>query len=77
LKKDINGVFFTPLELTYEKDTVNSNIVQLFDEAGILVVMMDRDIIYFPSRSKYDLVGVENFRIQDPTQKARAVLLNG
>jgi DNA-binding LacI/PurR family transcriptional regulator len=62
-QKDINGVFFTPLELTSEKDTVNSNIVQLFDEAGIPVVLMDRDIVSFPSRSKYDLVGVDNFRL--------------
>ena len=62
-QKDINGVFFTPLELTSEKDTVNSNIVQLFDDAGIPVVLMDRDIVSFPSRSKYDLVGVDNFRL--------------
>ena len=62
-QKDINGVFFTPLELTSEKDMINSNIVQLFDEAGIPVVLMDRDIVSFPSRSKYDLVGVDNFRV--------------
>lgn len=62
-QKDINGVFFTPLELTSEKDTINSNIVQLFDEAGIPVVLMDRDIVSFPSRSQYDLVGVDNFRL--------------
>lgn len=62
-QKDINGVFFTPLEFTSEKDTVNSNIVQLFDDAGIPVVLMDRDIVSFPSRSKYDLVGVDNFRL--------------
>ena len=62
-QQDINGVFFTPLELTSEKDTVNSSIVQLFDEAGIPVVLMDRDIVSFPSRSKYDLVGVDNFRL--------------
>ena len=62
-QKDIDGVFFTPLELTSEKDTVNLNIVQLFDEARIPVVLMDRDIVSFPSRSQYDLVGVDNFRL--------------
>lgn len=62
-QKEINGVFFTPLELTSEKDTINSNIIQLFDDAGMPVILMDRDIVSFPSRSKYDLVGVDNFRL--------------
>lgn len=59
----VNGVFFTPLELTSEKDPVNLNIVRLFDRAGIPVVLMDRDIVSFPSRSPYDLVSVDNFRL--------------
>lgn len=63
IEQHIDGVFFTPLELTSEKDTVNQNIVQLFDEAGIPVILMDRDIVSFPLRSKYDVVGVDNFRL--------------
>lgn len=62
-QQHIEGVFFTPLELTSEKDQVNLDIVQLFDNAGIPVVLMDRDIVSFPLRSKYDIVGVDNFRL--------------
>jgi DNA-binding LacI/PurR family transcriptional regulator len=63
IEQRIDGVFFTPLELTTEKDPVNQNVVQLFDQAGIPIVLMDRDIVSFPSRSKYDMVGVDNFRL--------------
>jgi DNA-binding LacI/PurR family transcriptional regulator len=63
IEQHIDGVFFTPLELTSEKDMINQNIAQLFDQAGIPVVLMDRDIVSFPLRSRYDLVGVDNFRL--------------
>ncbi len=62
-QQNIDGVFFTPLELTCEKDLVNMEIVQLFDKAGIPVILMDRDIVSFPLRSNYDIVCVDNFRL--------------
>ena len=62
-QQHIDGVFFAPLELTCEKDTVNLDIVKLFDQAGIPVVLMDRDVVSFPARSKYDVVSVDNFRL--------------
>lgn len=63
IEQKVDGVFFTPLELTQEKDSVNQHIVQLLDTADIPVVLMDRDIVSFPARSNYDLVGVDNFRL--------------
>jgi len=63
VREKLDGVFFAPLELTTEKDTLNSRLVQLFEEANIPVVLMDRDVVSFPARSKYDLVGVDNVRI--------------
>ncbi len=63
IEQKVDGVFFTPLELTSEKDTVNESIVKLFDQANIPLVLMDRDIVSFPSRSEYDLVSVDNFRL--------------
>ena len=63
VQEEVDGVFFAPLELASEKDTVNTRIVGLFDDAGIPVVLMDRDVVSFPSRSKYDLVGIDNLRI--------------
>ncbi|HOI35863.1 MAG: substrate-binding domain-containing protein [Sedimentisphaerales bacterium] len=62
-KEKVDGIFFAPLERTSEKDTVNKRIMGLFAEAHIPVVLMDRDIVSFPLRSNYDLVGVDNVRI--------------
>lgn len=63
VQQKVDGVFFCPLELTSEKDNINKRIVDLFDDANIPVVLMDRDIVAFPLRSKYDLIGVDNYRI--------------
>jgi len=58
----ISGVFFAPMELTSAKDAVNQNIVNTFDQAGIPVVLLDRDLVGYPDRSNYDLVGIDNRR---------------
>jgi len=63
VQQKVEGVFFTPLELTSEKDHINTRIVSTLDEAKIPIVLMDRDIVTFPNRSKYDLVSADNFRI--------------
>jgi len=63
VRERVDGVFFSPLELTKEKESVNIRIVELFDKAGIPIVLMDRDVMSFPSRSKYDLIGMDNLRI--------------
>ncbi len=60
--KKVSGVFFAPLELTARKDTINRNIAEIFDKAGIPVVLLDRDLFAYPSRSNYDLVGIDNRR---------------
>ena len=63
IAQKVDGVFFTPLELTSEKDSVNESIVKLFDKANIPLILMDRDIVQFPARSNYDLVSVDNFKL--------------
>lgn len=60
--KKISGVFFAPMELTSAKDAVNQTIVDTFDQAGIPVVLLDRDLVAYPARSRYDLVGIDNRR---------------
>ncbi|ARN56624.1 substrate-binding domain-containing protein [Sedimentisphaera salicampi] len=62
-QQHIDGVFFCPLELISEKDLVNQEIADLFENANIPIVLMDRDISAFPERSSYDLVSVDNFRL--------------
>lgn len=62
LEQSVSGIFFAPLELSDIKDDVNLQIVQLFDDAHIPIVLLDRDICEYPKRSKYDLVGIDNRR---------------
>jgi GntR family transcriptional regulator of arabinose operon len=60
--KKVSGVFFAPLELTPQKDTINRTIEEIFEKAGIPVVLLDRDLVAYPDRSHYDLVGIDNRR---------------
>jgi DNA-binding LacI/PurR family transcriptional regulator len=60
--KKVSGVFFAPLELTPEKDVINRAIAERFERAGIPVVLLDRDLVPYPNRSDYDLIGIDNRR---------------
>jgi DNA-binding LacI/PurR family transcriptional regulator len=62
IAKKVSGVFFAPLELTPQKDTINRSISEALDKAGIPVVLLDRDLVSYPERSNYDLVGIDNLR---------------
>jgi LacI family transcriptional regulator len=58
----VAGVFFAPLEFTQDDGRANREILGAFEQAGIPVVLLDRDIVPFPERSHYDLVGIDNVR---------------
>jgi GntR family transcriptional regulator, arabinose operon transcriptional repressor len=60
--KKVSGVFFAPLELTPEKDIINRTIAERFHRAGIPIILLDRDLVPYPQRSQYDLVGIDNRR---------------
>jgi DNA-binding LacI/PurR family transcriptional regulator len=60
--KKVSGVFFAPLELTAQKDAINRGVSEVLDKAGIPMVLLDRDLVSYPERSKYDLVGIDNRR---------------
>jgi DNA-binding LacI/PurR family transcriptional regulator len=57
----LHGVFFAPFEHTSDNEAANRRIVERLSGAGIPVVLLDRDICAFPSRSTCDLVGIDNF----------------
>jgi DNA-binding LacI/PurR family transcriptional regulator len=57
-----SGVFFQPLEHWPGYDEMNRNVVELFDGAGVPIVLVDSDYLRFPRRSRFDLVGLDNFR---------------
>ncbi len=58
----VAGVFFAPVELTSAKDAVNQAVVDTLERAGIPVILLDRDLVEYPRRSRYDLVGIDNRR---------------
>jgi LacI family transcriptional regulator len=60
VERRVTGVFFAPFELSAESRSVNSLIAERFREAGIPVVLLDRDVTPFPHRSNFDLVGLDN-----------------
>ena len=62
IAKKVSGVFFSRLELTPQKDAINRSVAESLDRAGIPVVLLDRDLVSYPERSRYDLVGIDNRR---------------
>lgn len=61
MEKGVDGILFSPLERVDNAEVVNQEICRKIDAAGIPVVLIDRDIVDFPSRSKFDLVCIDNF----------------
>jgi LacI family transcriptional regulator len=59
-ERKICGVFFAPAELQSGQEQANSRLAESLREAGIPVVLMDRDLLEFPKRSDFDLVGIDN-----------------
>jgi DNA-binding LacI/PurR family transcriptional regulator len=63
IRNRVSGVFFAPLEMIADQAAVNRRIADAFTTAGIPVVLLDRDYVGYPGRSKHDLVGVNNRRV--------------
>lgn len=63
IRQRVSGVFFAPEECSAQKDEFNRRVVSLFDAAGIPIVLLDRDFTPFPERSRYDLVGIDNYAV--------------
>lgn len=61
LKRQVQGVFYAPIEGTPAMDSTNQKVLRLFSEADVPVVLLDRDYEHFPRRSPHDLVGFDNF----------------
>lgn len=61
IAREVSGVVFAPFEHTAEKEVTNRRITERLRSAGIPVVLLDRDLVPFPHRSGFDLVGIDNF----------------
>lgn len=62
IENEVSGVFLEPLEHSSQFAVINRQLVELLEEAGIPIVLIDSDYVPFPYRSRYDLVGIDNFR---------------
>lgn len=60
VRQEVAGVFLEPLELTPSREAINQEIIRTLAASHIPVVLLDRDIVSFPERSAYDLVGIDN-----------------
>ena len=56
----VAGVMFQPIEYLSDAERLNGEVLEIFDKAGVAVVLCDYDIVPAPRRSKYDLVGINN-----------------
>lgn len=64
VKAGVAGVFMAPFVTPPGTENPNQKIVHAFQRAGISIVLLDRDIVSFPHRSEFDLVGVDHLRGQ-------------
>jgi LacI family transcriptional regulator len=59
IKKRVSGVIYEPLAEPGGNEA-NEYVLRAFKRAGIPVVLIDCDIVPFPQRSEYDVVGVND-----------------
>ena len=60
IARKLSGVFFAPAELTPGQVPANRKLAESLRDAGIPVVLLDRDLVAYPGRSDFDLVGMDN-----------------
>ena len=58
--KKIAGVLLEPVDLVPDSYEASSKVLSILSARKIPVVLLDRDYLPFPDRSRYDLVGIDN-----------------
>lgn len=61
IERAVSGVFFVPFEFLPDQEVVSQRIAERLRQAGIAVILLDRDLVPYPDRSEFDLVGIDNF----------------
>lgn len=61
IKRRVDGIFFSPLERVPDANKINIRICEEIKKADIPLILIDRDVMNFPERSKFDLVSLDNF----------------
>ncbi len=60
IKRKLDGVFFAPLELYEARREINERIAGRLQQAGIPVVLIDRELAEFPQRGTLDIASMDN-----------------
>lgn len=60
ITEGIHGVFFTPIEHIRDQESFNLHLLERLTQAGIRVVLLDRDVFPWPQHTPFDLVGIDN-----------------
>ena len=61
IEKKVDGIFFSPLERVPDADYINQTICDKIRQAGIPLVLIDRDIVPIPQKSPFDVVCLDNY----------------
>lgn len=61
ISKKVDGIFFSPLERVADADRINHIICDKIQQAGIPLVLIDRDIVPIPQKSQFDVVCLDNY----------------
>jgi len=62
IQRGVDGIFFAPMETVPDRALWNQRVADALMNAGIPLVLLDRDLREFPERSEFDLIGIDNFR---------------
>jgi GntR family transcriptional regulator of arabinose operon len=62
IESGVDGVLYYPAELPGEQMQLNRKVVDILVQAGIQIVLIDRDIVAYPGRSEFTRVGYDNRR---------------
>ena len=54
------GVLLEPVDLISNSHDATKKVIDILSEKKIPVVLLDRDYLPFPNRSRYDLIGIDN-----------------
>lgn len=60
IEQRVDGVFFAPMEAAADRARHNVRVAEALHSRGIQVVLLDRDVVEFPDRSEFPLVGIDN-----------------
>lgn len=62
IERGVDGVLLAPMESVADRERANLAICARFTDAGLPVVLVDRDVVEYPGRSDFDVVGMDSAR---------------